>query len=55
MNRPPPTAFDAELERRLAILARGEEVDRRLPKADAIALAAITVASFAIVLIAQAL
>ena len=54
MTRPRPTAFESELVRRLAVLERGEEIDRRLPKADAAALAAITVASFAIVLIAQA-
>ncbi|NJO55745.1 MAG: hypothetical protein HC834_04595 [Rhodospirillales bacterium] len=55
MRRLRTTALDRELARRLAILARGEEVDRDLPKADTIALAAITIGSFAIVLIAQAL
>jgi hypothetical protein len=55
MTRPRPTAFEGELKRRLAILANGDEADRRLPPADTIALAAITVGSFAIVLIAQAL
>lgn len=54
MNDPRPTAFDEELKRRLAILARGEEADRRLPMADAWVLAAITAGSFAIVLIVQA-
>lgn len=54
MTRPRPTAFEGELERRLAILEQGEEADRHLPKADTIALAVITVGSFAIVLIAQA-
>lgn len=54
MTRPRPTAFDGELARRLAILERGEEAERRLPRADTIALAAITAGSFAIVLIAQA-
>lgn len=54
MTRPRPTAFESELVRRLTILKRGEEIDRRLPGADVALLAAITVASFAIVLIAQA-
>ena len=54
MTRPRPTAFEGELARRLAILERGEAADRRLPGADVALLAAITVASFAIVLIAQA-
>ncbi|QPL40763.1 hypothetical protein IT881_06040 [Erythrobacter sp. A30-3] len=55
MSRPRPTAFEGELERRIAILSRGDEVDRRLPVADIWALAALTIGSFAIVLIAQAL
>lgn len=55
MTRPRPTAFEGELERRLAILANGDEADRRLSKADSIALAALTAGCFAIVLIAQAL
>jgi hypothetical protein len=55
LSRPRPTSFDEELERRLAILARCEEPDRRLPRTDTIALAAITAGCFAIVLIAQAL
>lgn len=55
MSRPQPTAFEGELERRLAILAREEETDRRLPWADSAALAAITAGSFVAVLIAQAL
>lgn len=54
MTRPRPTAFEGELERRLAILANGDQADRRLPTADSIALAAITGGCFAIVLIAQA-
>ena len=54
MTHPRPTAFGDELERRLAILAQGEETDRRLPRADTVALAAITAGSFAVVLIAQA-
>lgn len=49
-----PTAFDGELDRRLVILSRGEEIDRRLPKADSAALAAITIGAFLVVLIAQA-
>jgi len=55
MIRPRPTDFEGELERRLAILAQGEDRDRRLPQADTIALAVITAGCFAIVLIAQAL
>lgn len=55
MTRSRSTAFEGELERRLAILAQGEEADRRLPLADTIALAAITAGCFAVVLIAQAL
>ena len=55
MTRPRPTAFEGELERRLAILAQAEQTDRRLPPADTIALAVITAGCFAIVLIAQAL
>lgn len=55
MSRQRPSAFEGELVRRLAILSRDKEVDRRLPRADTIALAAITIGSFAIVLIAQAL
>lgn len=55
MTRPPPTAFEVELERRLAFLERGEDVERRLPWADTAALAAITMGSFAIVVLAQAL
>ncbi|MGB3470460.1 MAG: hypothetical protein WBA51_06550 [Erythrobacter sp.] len=55
MTRPRPTAFESELERRLAILARGEDTDRLLPATDTIALAAITLGSFACILIAQAL
>ncbi|WP_373491310.1 hypothetical protein [Parasphingorhabdus sp.] len=54
MTRPRPTSFEGELERRLAILARCEDVDRRLPSVDTWVLAAITVGCFAIVLIAQA-
>lgn len=54
MTRPRPTAFEGELERRLVILERGEDVDRRLPTADKVALATITIGSFAIVLVAQA-
>lgn len=54
MTRPRPTAFDDELERRLAILARMGETGRRLPPVDTVGLAAITIGSFAIVLIAQA-
>lgn len=54
MSRPRPTGFEGELERRLAILSRAEDVDRRLPSADTMALAAITIGSFAVVLIAQA-
>ena len=55
MTRPQLTALERELERRLAILSRVEETDRRLPAADTAALATITIGSFAIVLIAQAL
>lgn len=55
MTRPRPTGFEGELERRLAILAHGEDMDRRLPAADTMVLAAITMGSFAVVLIAQAL
>lgn len=55
MTRPRSSAFEDELERRLAILSRVEETDRRLPAADKAALAAITIGSFAIVVIAQAL
>lgn len=54
MTRPPPTPFERELERRLAILSRAKDVDRRLPIADTMALAAITIGSFAVVFIAQA-
>lgn len=55
MTRPPPNGFEDELERRLTVLAQGKDVDRRLPSADTMALAAITIGSFAVVLIAQAL
>ncbi|MGB7418628.1 MAG: hypothetical protein WA918_05565 [Erythrobacter sp.] len=55
MTGPRPDNFERELERRLRVLERGEDVDRRLPSADAIALAAVTIGSFAIVLVAQAL
>lgn len=55
MTRPRPTAFEGELERRLAILSRGEETDRRLPAADTAVLAAITIGSFVAVLITQVL
>lgn len=55
MTRQRPTGFEGELERRLAILARGEDVDRRLPSADTMVLAAITIGSFVAVLIAQVL
>lgn len=55
MTRPRPNGFETELERRLTILAQGEQVDRRLPSADTMALAAITIGSFAVILIAQAL
>jgi hypothetical protein len=55
LSRPRPTGFEGELERRLAILEQGEDADRRLPRVDTIALAAITAGSFAIVLIAQVL
>lgn len=54
MTRPRPTGFEGELERRLAILSRGEGTDRRLPPADTAALVAITIGSFVVVLIAQA-
>lgn len=54
MTRPQPTAFEDELERRLAILSRAEDAERRLPWVDSAALAAITIGSFTIVLIAQA-
>lgn len=54
MTRPRPTGLEGELERRLAILARGEDVDRRLPRADTMVLAAITIGSFGVILIAQA-
>lgn len=54
MNRPRPTAFEDELERRLAILSLAENAERRLPWADSAALAAITIGSFVAVLIAQA-
>lgn len=54
MTRPRPTAFEGELERRLAILAQDKGADRRLSVADTMALAAITIGSFAVVLIAQA-
>lgn len=55
MTRPQPSDFEGELERRLSILSREEETDRRLPSADSAALAAITAGSFVAVLIAQAL
>lgn len=55
MTRPRPTAFEGELERRLAILSNGEEADRRLPAADGAALAALTIGSFVVVVIAQVL
>jgi hypothetical protein len=55
MTRPRPTAFEGELKRRLAILANGDEADRRLPTTDTFALAAITAGCFAVVLTAQAL
>ncbi|MEE4152630.1 MAG: hypothetical protein V2I27_00570 [Erythrobacter sp.] len=55
MTRLRTTGFEAELEGRLAILAQGDGCDRRLPKADTIALAVITAGCFAVVLIAQAL
>ncbi|AOL24601.1 hypothetical protein Ga0102493_11468 [Erythrobacter litoralis] len=55
MTRPRPGVFEDELERRLAILSQGEETDRRLPASDAVVLAAITIGSFAVVLVAQAL
>lgn len=53
MTRPRPTAFEGELERRLAILSRADNTERRLPSADTAALAAITIGSFVAVLIAQ--
>lgn len=53
MTRARPTGFEGELERRLAMLERGEDVKRRLPLADTAVLAAITLGSFAAVLIAQ--
>jgi hypothetical protein len=55
MTRLRTEAFERELERRLAILAAGEETDRRLPRVDAAVLSAITLGSFAAVLVAQAL
>lgn len=54
MTRPPAPSFTEELERRLAILLEGKEMDRRLPVSDTAVLAAITTGSFAVVLIAQA-
>jgi hypothetical protein len=53
MTRPQLTAFERELERRLAILSCEKETDRRLPAADTAALATITIGSFAIILIVQ--
>lgn len=53
MTRPRLTALEGELERRLAILSNTEETDRRLPRADTAALAALTIGSFVAVLIAQ--
>jgi hypothetical protein len=55
LTRPRLTGFEGELERRLAILEKGEDADRHLPRPDTIALAAITAGCFAIVLIAQVL
>lgn len=55
MTRPRPTAFEGELEHRLAILAHCENTERRLPQADSLALVAITMTSFAVVIIAQTL
>jgi hypothetical protein len=55
MTGPPPTAVERELERRLIILTSAEEPHRRLPFADTMALAAITISSFLAVLIAQML
>lgn len=54
MTRPRPTALEGELERRLAILSQDEGAHRRLPLADTMALVAITIGSFLVVLIAQA-
>ena len=54
MNRLRPSAFEAELARRLAVLSRGEGGHRRLPASDMAALAAITVGAFVLVLLAQA-
>ncbi len=55
MTGPRPTGVEGELERRLKILARAEEPQRRLPFADTMAFAAITIGSFLAVLIAQVL
>lgn len=52
---PGTSAFEGELERRLVILSRIEERDRRLSLADNLVLAAITIGSFVAVLIAQVL
>jgi hypothetical protein len=54
MTRPRATAFEQELERRLALLSREAETDRRLPRGDRLVLAAFTFGSFAAVLIVQA-
>ena len=55
MSRAPEPSLEEELERRLALLSRGEPIDRRLPPADTLALAAITVGSFVLAISAQAL
>jgi hypothetical protein len=55
LTRLRPTAFEDELERRLAILSHVEETDRRLPWVDSAALAAITFGSFVATLSVQAL
>lgn len=55
VTHPRPSAFEGELERRLAILSNGEDTDHRLPSADTAVLAALTIGSFVAVLIAQVL
>ena len=53
MTEPRPTGVEGELERRLNVLAREKETQRRLPLADTMALSAITIGSFVAVLMSQ--
>ena len=47
--------IEQELERRLALLPYDDKADRRLPQLDTLILAALTIGSLVIVLVAQAL